>query len=119
MCAYKRMCYSKTANLENVTAEDYQNIKMLWGKAHSKALKGKPLKSEVIQKRIDTYSEEQKQKLSKQFSGKNNNMYKKGYKIAGTKNGCYGHPVEPERLAKIKKSRSKFIYTYNSKDFYG
>ena len=46
-------------------------------------------------------------------------MFGKGYKIAGNKNGCFGHPIEPARLEKIKKARTKYLYIYNNIPYYG
>lgn len=107
------MCYSIHCKYK-LTKEDYDLVKRQWAKAHSKALKGTKHDHHII-KNLDQY----KKMKSDQMTGKNNNMYGKGYKIAGNKNGCFGHPVEPERLNKIRQSNAKYIYTFNQLDFYG
>lgn len=116
--AYKRMCYTKD-NKYIATAEDFELVRKTWGKAHSLALSGKKLSPDVIRRRKETYSTERKQKLSARFSGAGNNMFGHGNKIAGEKNGGYGRPVEQERLDKIKKARSKYVYIFDNKKFFG
>ena len=115
--AFKRMCFSKRLDRYIVSAEDYAWIKENWGKAHSKQLKGRKLTPEQCKNR--KFSEERKQEYSLKFSGKNNPMYGKGYKLMGEKNGCYGKPIEGERLEKIKKARTKYLYIYNNIPYYG
>ncbi len=111
--AFKRMCYSKH-NKKEVTEDSIDFIKQNWARLHAEHLKGTKHSHHIIKDK-DAY----KLQKSKQMRGANNNMYGKGYKIAGNKNGCYGKPVDASRLEKIKKARSKFIYTYDNKDFYG
>ena len=111
--AFKRMCYSNH-NKEAVTEDNIDFIKQNWARLHAEHLKGTKHSHHIIKDK-DAY----RLQKSKQMQGINNNMYGKGYKIAGDKNGCYGKPVEPARLEKIKKARSKFIYTYDSMEFYG
>lgn len=111
--AFKRMCYSNH-NKEVVTEDNIDFIKQNWARLHAEHLKGTKHSHHII-KDVDAY----RLQKSKQMKGINNNMYGKGYKIAGDKNGCYGKSVEPTRLEKIKKARSKFIYTYDNMEFYG
>ena len=110
--AFKRMCYSNH-NKEAVTEDNIDFIKQNWARLHAEHLKGTKHSHHIIKDK-DAY----RLQKSKQMQGINNNMYGKGYKIAGDKNGCYGKPVEPARLEKIKKARSKFIYTYDGMEFY-
>ena len=118
--AFKRMCYTKRAPYEKiVTPQDYELVRRLFSVSHSLATRGKKWSSESRARAAENYSLEKKKMLSKRFSGSGNNMYGNGYKIAGERNGCYGKPVEPERLMKIKRSRSKYVYIYNGESFYG
>lgn len=112
--AFKRMCYSCHTDFK-ITAENINFVKQTWGKLHSKQLKGyKQTKPRII-KNKQAYSLQK----SLQCRGSRNPMYKKGFKIAGSKNGCYGKPVIGDRLNKIKIGNTKWIYTYNNKSFFG
>ena len=110
--AFKRMCHSCHC-LYNLTAEDYNLIKQQWAKLHSKALLGTKHKQHII-KNLAEYKY-----IHSIWARRNKNpMYHKDYKITGKKNGCYGKPVEPERLEKIRISNTKYIYYFDNKMFY-
>lgn len=52
------------------------------------------------------WSEESRKKVSDRVSGKDNPMYRRGYKISGEKNGIFGGHTEEAKI-KMRKAKSK------------